>query len=743
MPTTNPVPSTDPSDLLFNAGKLDEVVNGTANSFTDRLGVARRTVAGMNADFDAQLADAESDLNVYRADAAASAAEALGYLQTIRATSYGAYASDPATDPLGNPPTEGDEYWNTTAKLLKRWNGTTWQASDISTANLAASSGSSLVGYDGGTVQDVLDGAKSLQDYAALRAYTGRASRVYITGLLGTAKPAGIAGVFQYDPTDTTSADNGGTIIVGADGRRWKRDFSGAVYVKWFDVTGGLSVDETLKIQAAVNANPGEIVFHSAEFLVSINPALSNNTAILVPSNRRLIFQPGASLRLAPNNKDSYRVLSLSGATNVEVIGGTFYGDKPTHTGTTGEGGTVLGLYGCSNVRLIGVTAKDAWGAGLALIGVNDIYIENITLDNNRLVGGALISGKNVTINGMVAKNTSGSAPACGFDIEPNFSTEYLENIYFNNISCVNNEGSGFIVALNTLSGSTQNISVTIDNLVTSGNTRGLSFERLPEHATAVLSGKITVNNPKIYDATQAGIYFSEYAARKTPKIVVNDPYVLNCAAINVNPQYASGIVIYREPTSTFSYPIGNVEINNPEIIDNRATNKMPRGMYFVDGKVANNIDGVYVNNPIKISGTTSGGANSMRDKIRAQSTIKVTDNNEICYESQSSTSAFTTMVQDAVYTVVDNRGATPASTVTYTLPALFNNDKPVKFNAVATNATLRITPQATKSILPLSAVAGKYIQSSVAGSSVKIKYDAASGQFFIDSMTGTWTVEP
>lgn len=147
MPTTNPVPSQDPSDLLFNAGKLDEVVNGTANSFTDRLGVARRTVAGMNADFDAQLADAESDLNVYRADAAASAAEALGYLQTIRATSYGAYASDPATDPLGNPPTEGDEYWNTTAKLLKRWNGTTWQASDINTANLAASSGSSLVGY--------------------------------------------------------------------------------------------------------------------------------------------------------------------------------------------------------------------------------------------------------------------------------------------------------------------------------------------------------------------------------------------------------------------------------------------------------------------------------------------------------------------------------------------------------------------------------------------------------------------
>lgn len=257
MPTTNPVPSTDPTDLLFNAGKLDEVVNGAANSFTDRLGVARRTVAGMNADFDAQLADAESDLNVYRADAAASAAEALGYLQTIRATSYGAYAEDPTTDPLGNPPTEGDEYWNTTAKLLKRWNGATWQASDINTANLAASSGSSLVGYDGGTVQDVLDGAKSLQDYAALRAYIGRASRVYITGLLVTAKPAGIAGVFQYDPTDTTSADNGGTIIVGSDGRRWKRDLSGSgsANVKWFGALGNNTGNDAPAINAAHNAH--------------------------------------------------------------------------------------------------------------------------------------------------------------------------------------------------------------------------------------------------------------------------------------------------------------------------------------------------------------------------------------------------------------------------------------------------------------------------------------------------------
>ena len=45
-PTTNPVPSSDPNDLVFNAEKLDTVVNSSALQYQDRLGVMRRTVAG-------------------------------------------------------------------------------------------------------------------------------------------------------------------------------------------------------------------------------------------------------------------------------------------------------------------------------------------------------------------------------------------------------------------------------------------------------------------------------------------------------------------------------------------------------------------------------------------------------------------------------------------------------------------------------------------------------------------------
>lgn len=45
-PTNKPIPSEDPRDLKFNAGKIDEVVNSNAHYYTDRFGVRRWTIAG-------------------------------------------------------------------------------------------------------------------------------------------------------------------------------------------------------------------------------------------------------------------------------------------------------------------------------------------------------------------------------------------------------------------------------------------------------------------------------------------------------------------------------------------------------------------------------------------------------------------------------------------------------------------------------------------------------------------------
>ena len=101
-------------------------------------------------------------------------------------------------------------------------------------------------------IRTMNDSVKTLADYAALRGYAGGAAVAYVTGPLATAHPAGIAGTFIRDDSDTTSADDGATILVASNGKRWKRQFSGGVNVQWFGAKMD-GTDDTAGVQAAIN----------------------------------------------------------------------------------------------------------------------------------------------------------------------------------------------------------------------------------------------------------------------------------------------------------------------------------------------------------------------------------------------------------------------------------------------------------------------------------------------------------
>ena len=53
--TGNPIESTDVRDMSDNAKNFDEFSNSSADTFTDRFGGARKTINGMNSEFDAQI----------------------------------------------------------------------------------------------------------------------------------------------------------------------------------------------------------------------------------------------------------------------------------------------------------------------------------------------------------------------------------------------------------------------------------------------------------------------------------------------------------------------------------------------------------------------------------------------------------------------------------------------------------------------------------------------------------------
>ena len=98
-------------------------------------------------------------------------------------------------------------------------------------------------------------------DYASLRAYSGNATIIQVM-------KNGIAGWFSYDSTDTTSTDNGGTIIVSTNGKRWKRQYSESVNVQWFGAVGGGVVDDLAAIQAAINASQ-DVYFPDEQYRIT------------------------------------------------------------------------------------------------------------------------------------------------------------------------------------------------------------------------------------------------------------------------------------------------------------------------------------------------------------------------------------------------------------------------------------------------------------------------------------------
>ena len=154
MPTTNPVPSQDPSDLLFNAGKLDEVVSGYNATYTDRLGISRRTMAGI---------DAAADVVLGGLGYAPPVAYASGIALTLT-TQTVEYAGEVYAPKVANLPfTTSGTFETAKFRLIQ----------GVASADLASGGGAAMVGYTptgsvATTVQSKLRETVSVKDFGAV-----------------------------------------------------------------------------------------------------------------------------------------------------------------------------------------------------------------------------------------------------------------------------------------------------------------------------------------------------------------------------------------------------------------------------------------------------------------------------------------------------------------------------------------------------------------------------------------------
>jgi len=230
---------------------------------------------------------------------------------------------------------------------------------------------------------------------------------------------------------------------------------------------GNGSNDDTAAIQAAIDQvadSDGTVLIPDGIYMIDAI------TSLHPKSNMTLRMTSRAVLRAIPNNSENYDIIRIQDASNVNVIGGTVEGERDQHTGGSGEWGMGIGIYGSSNVVIEGVTAKNGWGDGF-FIGSNSSNITacSIVADNNRRQGMSITSVDSAVIKNSVFKNTNGTEPASGLDIEPN-DGEMVNNLQVLNSQFNNNKRSGIEVAFPSATANASVTNVTIDSNIVNNN---------------------------------------------------------------------------------------------------------------------------------------------------------------------------------------------------------------------------------------------------------------------------------
>ncbi|ASN73455.2 tail fiber protein [Acinetobacter phage vB_AbaP_B5] len=137
-------------------------------------------------------------------------------------------------------------------------------ASAAEEAAQVARSADKVIDASGLTQQDINDLIK-VKYFADLRVLHNvqDGQSVYVTQRTATYIHGG--GFFKADKADTTSVDNDGTILVGTDGTRWKRQWNSHADPCWFGADYTAAIDCSPQVQKAIDISYGRVWFGNAD----------------------------------------------------------------------------------------------------------------------------------------------------------------------------------------------------------------------------------------------------------------------------------------------------------------------------------------------------------------------------------------------------------------------------------------------------------------------------------------------
>jgi len=188
-------------------------------------------------------------------------------------------------------------------------------------------------------------------------------------------------------------------------------------------------INSTIELVKSLRGNVFELNNIDAYFDVQANNYNdSTDESIILPSNFHFKMSDNTHLRVQPNAKSAYALISAERKTNVTISGGNLWGDRYTHSyvspgtdGNTHEFGYIVYFRGVHNGTVDGVGLREATGDGFIMQGTshrNDngtvksgemaceyIVVKNCVIDKNRRNNLSLVDGQYVVIENNIISN--------------------------------------------------------------------------------------------------------------------------------------------------------------------------------------------------------------------------------------------------------------------------------------------------------------------------------------------------
>jgi hypothetical protein len=296
-----------------------------------------------------------------------------------------------------------------------------WTIYELATVNPVI--GTSNLTFSGTSIVDAGSSAFVAESLADLRLYSGPATTVLIKSRETFGDRGG--GVFAWNPTDTTSAEDGAMVIVDSLHRRWHRVYDGTYNASWWGDCKGASIQKAIDYVAANHADGAEIFvpegfWYSDSTITITSPGIrlrggSMRGTVLVDTfanghSVEATGQPGhgtdnfeisnftfwadvlkapgsaalhlnnlhfATARMLRNNPNHYDVVRITGGAYnyINQIDTCDFGNNQHDAIVVGPGGALVQGVVINDVQIHG-----AGGAGISIFSCSGINVRNVSI---------------------------------------------------------------------------------------------------------------------------------------------------------------------------------------------------------------------------------------------------------------------------------------------------------------------------------------------------------------------------